>query len=216
MDSIKTGNAVVQVLFRDILWRKNSYKKLLDPEFAVVAIFLLPWELNAVLSVMIQSLHVQRWLMLWSASAPLLPAPKSPPSAEMWIILPPAPENPQLIPYAEKQPGSLTAPQLLAPKLPSPAFIPLVQSATSLKLLPLGHQHALASSPSIPSPASFLSVQVKLNKRVRVCRIQSTDWWRWQGKAFKSTSNPIKKKLEVLFSTDTENYCCFRGVESIR
>lgn len=66
---------------------------------------------------MIRSLRVRRRLMLWSASATLLPAPKSPSSTEIGIVFPPAPATPQLIPYAEKQPSSLTVPQLLAPTL---------------------------------------------------------------------------------------------------
>lgn len=106
---------------------------------------------------------------------------------------PSAPATPQSILYAEKHPNSLTATQLLLPcLLPSPVFIPLLQSATSLEPFPKVHQHALVPSPSTPSPAS---VRVELNEiEFAGFKVQIDGGTK---PVFKITSESVKKQLEV-------------------
>lgn len=206
INSIKTGNAVVEVLFRYILWRKKSYKKLLDSSWVCSTsfFFFLPWDLsegqahrsysfflhNHLVPLCIEAAHPLVCLCtLISSSQVSLPC-------RNLDYFPSCTCKPTINTLCWKAAKHLDCPPSPWPPclLPSPACIPSLQSDTSLEPLPLVHQHPLASSPSVPSPASFLSVQVKLSERIGVCRIQSTDWWRWQAKVFKITSNPIKKK----------------------
>lgn len=135
------------------------------------------------------------------------PAPKLPPRAETWIIfllhLPPHDQ------YAESICWKATKyPDCRPCLLPSPAFIPLLQS--SLEPFSKVHQHALVSCPPIPSPASFMSVWVKLSEQefqgLKHRLMVETNQFS------KSLQMQLKKQLGVLVYTDTENYCYFRGV----
>lgn len=105
---------------------------------------------------------------------------------------PPAPATPQLIPYAEKQPSSLTVPQPLAPML-SP--FTCLYTSNPMHHVPgafaFGAPACMGIIFSLHPQSRILLVCASKIKWIGVCRIQSTDRWRWLAKVFKSTSNPI-------------------------
>lgn len=156
--------------------------------------------------------------MLWSASAPLLPAPKSPSSAEIWTTLPPAPATPQLTPYAEKKPSSLTAPQLLAPML---APFTCLYTFTPVHHIPGAFAFgtpACSGSFSLHPQSCILPVCASKIKWVNRSLQDS------KHRLMEMISQSVQKHLQsywkkirgVLVYTDTENYCCSRGAESSR
>lgn len=154
-------------------------RKVLDPAvFAILALFLLPCSSQvhrssiSVCCVILWPICAYKQLMFWTASSLLFLAPKSPFTAQICTIFPPPHVTPQLIPYTENQPDCPSARgHRLAPFTCLYAFTPAC---------PMSGACAFGTPPFTDiflfhPQSSILSVYASKIKRLRFCRIQSTD-----------------------------------------